>query len=168
MLSAVSTDPLPVLKFEKAAAKAMEFRKFCAQHNEMASVAQAILDHVTALDGAEVHDGHDPLPALRLTLSREVADHCSLEIDVLRKRLKSHPQVAVDKADIVRRYHDELLAWRGSLVQCNADWPAKSVNQNPSGFLEAFRPIADALFARIRWEEGEFYPKVLGRSVARR
>lgn len=146
----------------------MEFRKFYTQHAEMASVAQAILDHVTALAAGNVRDGHDPLPALRLALSREVGDHCSGEIDVLRKRLKSNPQVAVDKAAMVSRFHDELLAWRRSLMQCNADWPAKIVNNDPSTFLDAFRSIAEALFTRIQWEEREFYPQVLGRTVTHR
>lgn len=146
----------------------MEFKKFCDQHGAMASVAQAILDHVTGLAAGHGHGGHDPLPELRLALSREVGEHCSGEIEVLRKRLKNHPQVAVQKAAMVSRFHDELLAWRRSLMQCNANWPAKMVNDSPSAFLEAFRPIAEALIRRIAWEEQEFYPQVLGRAVARR
>jgi hypothetical protein len=139
---------------------------FSAQHEEMASVARAILAHVVRLAAGDPEPANDPLPALRLTLSRTVGHHCSAEIDVLNAHLKSHPQVAAERADLVRRYHDELLAWRGSLMECNPNWPARRVIENPAAFLSAFRPIAEALYERVRWEEQEFYPKVLGRAVA--
>lgn len=146
----------------------MVFRLFSAQHEEMARVTRAIVAHVCALtvgNGGDGSKGHDPLPALRLALSRTVGSHCSAEIDVLNQHLRSHPQVAVDCAGLVRRYHDQLLAWRASLMECNASWPARRVVESPAAFLEAFRPIAYALQERIRWEEQEFYPKVLGRAA---
>lgn len=130
----------------------------------MAQVTRAIVEHVTALSRGRALEADDPLPGLRLTLSRTVASHCSAEVDLLRDHLQRNPQIGIDKAELVRRYHDELLAWRGALMECNADWPARRVTQEPSRFLDAFRPLADALYERIRWEEQEFYPKVLGRT----
>lgn len=143
----------------------MTFGTFTAQHADMASVAQGIMAHVETLTAGQPYDGHDPLPALRLALSKGVANHCSAEIDVLRRQLERHPDIAISKAAMVRRYNDELLAWRGSLMECNANWPARRVTEDPAAFLDAFRPIVAALTARIRWEEQEFYPQVLGRVV---
>jgi hypothetical protein len=145
---------------------AMAFPVFSAQHQELADIATAILAHVTALTQGKPVDGMDPLPALRLAFSRVVAAHCASEIDYLREHLKSHPQVAIDRADLIRRFHDELLAWRGALMDLNAHWPAKRVGQSPAEFRKTFSPLADDLFARLRWEEQEFYPKVLGRTLA--
>lgn len=146
----------------------MDFQIFCTQHEEMASDARAILAHVGQLATGITPQGHDPLPELRLSLSRRVGQHCSAEIDRLNAHLNAQPRLAVDRADLVRRYHDELLAWRGALMQCNANWPARQISCSPAGFLEVFRPLGEALYARIRWEEQEFYPKVLGRKFAMR
>lgn len=146
----------------------MEFRIFCSQHDAMASDARAILAHVGRLAAGEIPDGHDPLPQLRLSLSRRVAQHCSAEIDRLNTHLDSYPRLKVERADLVRRYHDELLAWRGALMQCNANWPARQVIQSPAAFLDVFRPLTQALLIRIQWEEQQFYPKVMGRTIARR
>ncbi|GGB57952.1 hypothetical protein GCM10010833_10920 [Blastomonas aquatica] len=130
----------------------------------MAQVTRAIVEHVTDLTRGRALEADDPLPGLRWTLSRTVANHCSAEVELLRDHLQRNPQIGIDRADMVRRYHDELLAWRSALMECNADWPPKRVTQEPSGFLDVFRPLADALYQRIRWEEHEFYPKVLGRT----
>ncbi len=130
----------------------------------MADIAKAILAYVTALSRGVAPGDEDPLPDLRLALSRQVAQHCASEIDHLRARVKSHPEVAVSHAALIKRYHDELLAWRGALMDCNAHWPAKRVSQSPAAFLNDFAPLAEALMARIRWEEEDFYPTVFGRA----
>lgn len=129
-------------------------------------MARAILAHVRALAKGKPQPPLDPLPALRLSFSRTVAAHCSAEIEYLRDHIKAHPQVAIDQANLIRRFHDELLAWRGALMDLNAHWPAKRVADSPDDFVKVFAPLADALFARLRWEEQEFYPKVLGRTLA--
>lgn len=150
----------------------MKFRIFSAQHQEMTDVAQAIVAHAAMLaadsgdEGQVRPDRHDPLPEMRLALSRQIGGHCAAEIDLLKDHLNRYPQIAADCADLVRRYHDELLAWRGMLMECNASWPARQVKDNPRGFLAVFRPIVEALVERIRWEEQEFYPRVFGRVVA--
>ncbi|MDM7956932.1 hypothetical protein [Blastomonas sp.] len=144
----------------------MAFQLFSEQHQALDDVARAILAHVSGLTDGKSVAGTDPLPALRLAFSRTVAAHCSAEIDYLREHVKSHPQVAIDRADLIRRFHDELLAWRAALMELNAHWPAKRVAQNPDDFLAVFAPLAEDLFARLRWEEQEFYPKVLGRGIA--
>ncbi|MFN3474211.1 MAG: hypothetical protein ACK4ZW_09210 [Blastomonas sp.] len=143
----------------------MVFRLFSVQHQELAGLARAILAHATALAQGKPAEAADPLPALRLTFSRTVAAHCSAEIDYLRAHIADNPHVATERADLIRRFHDELLAWRGALMELNAHWPAKRVAQSPDDFLKAFSPLAAALFTRLRWEEQEFYPKVLGRSL---
>lgn len=135
-------------------------------------MAHAILAHASRLtnrnesDGTEKDNGEDPLPRLRMALSRQVAGHCSAEIDLLNDRLRQQPQIAVEHAYLVRRYHDELLARRGSLMECNANWSTRRITDNPGGFLASFKPLADALIERVRWEEQEFYPKVFGRAVS--
>lgn len=141
----------------------MKFRMFSAQHIELADIARDIVAHVSALANGTGAAARDPLPALRLAFSRAGGAHCSAEIDCLREHLQSHPDVAAERADMIRRFHDELLAWRGSLMDCNAHWPARRVVESPAAFLDVFTPLADALYARLRWEEQEFYPKVLGR-----
>jgi hypothetical protein len=143
----------------------MKFRMFCAQHSQMAETAQAIIDTLMASVSERDATGHDALPALRLELSRCVANHCSAEIALLRDHLKQHPDIAVTHSPLVRRYHDELLAWRGALMECNANWPAKRIAKDPAAFLAVFRPLVDALHERVRWEEQVFYPQVLGRKV---
>lgn len=150
---------------------AMAFQLFSEQHHALADVARSILTHVDAMAKGAGEEGVpaeslDPLPALRLAFSRTVATHCSSEIDYLRAHTQAHPQVAIDRADLIRRFHDELLAWRGALMELNAHWPAKRVTQQPADFLKVFAPLADDLFARLRWEEEEFYPKVLGRTLS--
>lgn len=144
----------------------MAFQLFSEQHQELADVARAILAHVTGLAQGKAAAAADPLPALRLAFSRTVAAHCSAEIDYLREHVKIHPQVAIDRADLIRRFHDELLAWRAALMELNAHWPAKRVAQSPDDFLKVFAPLAEDLFARLHWEEQEFYPKVLKRKIA--
>lgn len=144
----------------------MAFQQFSEQHQALADVARSILTHVDALAKGKPVDALDPLPALRLAFSRTVAVHCSSEIDYLRAHIQGHPQVAIERADLIRRFHDELLAWRGALMELNAHWPAKQVAQSPADFLKVFTPLANDLFARLHWEEQEFYPKVLGRTLS--
>lgn len=141
----------------------MQFPQFSAEHDDMDRIAQAILAHVRLLVAGAGKGGDDALPAMRMALSRQVANHCAAEIAELRDHLHAHPDVAVQCAAMVRRYHDELLAWRGALMECNANWSTRRIEQEPAAFLQVFSALSDALQQRIRWEEQEFYPKVLGR-----
>ncbi|WP_373488817.1 hypothetical protein [Blastomonas sp.] len=146
----------------------MTIRAFPHQHDEMVAIAEAILTTVKARIETSSSDADSQLPALRMALSRQVATHCAAEVELLQEHLKLNPKVAVDSAPLIRRFFDELLSWRCSLMECNASWPAKRIAQEPQGFVEVFTPLVEALRARVAWEESEFYPRVLGRTITRR
>lgn len=139
----------------------MPLRKFADHHDQMAVTAEAILDLANAGSPAEIA----LLQAKRIELSRLIADHCSLENDHLQKHQaqNDHPQ----KAALMRKFHGDLLAWRGALMECNANWPAKDIVENPAGFREVFGKLVKQLRERIQWEEREFYPAIFGTSQLR-
>lgn len=135
----------------------MSTQNFAHQHGELLAHANAILTAVTVGTEAALHD----LPALRLGFSRLVNSHCSVEIRMVNAR---SPEVDhdADKRKLIRRFHDELLMWRGDLMDCNAKWPQRKVEANRAGFLAAFRDLTNRLHGRVRWEEEVFYPAIMG------
>lgn len=135
----------------------MSSQNFVHQHGEMLAQAEAILTAVTVGTEATLRD----LPALRLGFSRLVNSHCSVEIRLVNTRAPQFDQ-DTENRQLIRRFHDELLMWRGDLMDCNANWPQRRVAQDRSGFIAAFRALADRLKARVRWEEEIFYPAILG------
>ena len=124
---------------------------FDAQHREMLELTAAILAIVNDCPSRS----SDQLNRLRLALSKTVTGHSKQESALLRAAGDAVP------ADIARRYHDELLKWRHELIACNSDWPPDRVWNDPRGFKEAFKPIVDALRARLSWEQGVVYPVIL-------
>lgn len=106
------------------------------------------------------------LPTQRMALSKLVNLHCGEEIVVINARVR---EIEADpaKTALIRRFHDELLAWRGDLMECNAGWPHRKMLSDPRGFLAAFAGLNDRLKARVRWEEQAFYPAVLGQTIRR-
>ena len=91
--------------------------------------------------------------------SKAVTAHCKEEAIMLQSAGDAVP------ADIMRRYHDELLRWRHDLIACNSEWSPDKVWRDPQGFKSAFRPIVDALRARILWERSFLYPVILPRAA---
>jgi len=132
--------------------RGMQMREvFDAQHREMLDLATAIL---AVVDDCPSRSS-DPLNRLRLALSKKVTVHCQEEAIALQASRDIVPP------EIMRRYHDELLKWRRDLISCNSDWPPERVWSDPSGFKSAFRPVANALRARILWEQGCLYPIIM-------
>lgn len=134
----------------------MSIQTFAHQHGELLAHADAILS--AAADGSEA--ALQDLPALRLAFARLVNSHCSVEIRMVNARTAQFDGDS-DKRALVRRFHDELLMWRGDLMDCNATWPQRMVASDRAGFIAAFRALTDRLKARVRWEEQIFYPAVL-------
>jgi hypothetical protein len=130
---------------------------FSDHHDQLVAQAEQIIATVQA-DCAQVLND---LPAQRMMLSRLVNTHCSAEIAVINARTSSLDGCKT-RAALVRRFHDELLAWRGDLMDCNAHWSQSRVAQDPQGFLAVFRGLADRLRARVQWEEQTFYPAIMG------
>lgn len=139
----------------------MPIEKFTHHHAEMAQIANTILDLASAGSLSEIA----LLQSKRIELSKLVADHCALEGAHLQKHQaqSNHPQ----KAALLRKFHGDLLAWRGALMECNANWPAKSIVQNPAGFRAVFGKLIKQLNDRIQWEEREFYPAIFGTPTPR-
>lgn len=132
-------------------------QNFVHQHGELLAQAEAILTAARLGTEAALRD----LPALRLGFSRLVNSHCSVEIRLVNTRASQFDQ-DTENRQLIRRFHDELLMWRGDLMDCNAKWPQQRVAQDRAGFITAFRALADRLRARVRWEEEIFYPAILG------
>lgn len=135
----------------------MTSKAFADHHDQLVGLAKGIV--VTVTTGSS--DALQHLPAQRMALSKMVNRHCGEEIALINARareLQSDPT----KAALIRRFHDELLAWRGDLMECNASWPQRAVVSDPRGFLSVFTGLSDRLQARVRWEEDEFYPAVMG------
>lgn len=140
----------------------MPFRKFAVHHDHMVDLADTIL----SLARCGSPDALQQLQTNRIALSRTVAEHCAAEIAQMPQH--SHdPQTEPEKAALVRRYHSELLAWRGSLMECNANWPTRRIADEPAAFAVVFGRIADQLRDRVRWEEDEFYPAIFGTRAMR-
>jgi hypothetical protein len=122
-------------------------------HGEMIAIAEAILALLQRPDAEIVRE----LNRLRQALSASVATHCAEEAALLARRSFA----GRDAEAIVRRYYDELLAWRAALTACNSAWPVSHVVGARTAFAAAFRPIVAALRERVRWEEDVFYPAML-------
>lgn len=135
----------------------MSSQNFAHQHGELLAQADAILTAVTVGTEAAMRE----LPAQRLAFSRLVNSHCGVEIRLVNTRAPQFDQDAKSK-QLIRRFHDELLMWRGDLMDCNAKWPQRRVAEDRAGFIAVFRGLADRLRARVRWEEESFYPAILG------
>lgn len=140
----------------------MSTQTFAHQHGELLTHAEAIL--AAAANGSETELQN--LPALRLAFARLVNSHCSVEIRMVNARA---PQFDADsdRRALIRRFHDELLMWRGDLMDCNANWPQREVANDRAGFIADFRGLADRLKARVRWEEQVFYPAILAEPMRR-
>lgn len=135
----------------------MTSQNFVQQHGELVAQAEAILTAATVGTEAALRE----LPAMRLAFSRLVNSHCSVEIRLVNARSPQFDQDA-EKRKLIRRFHDELLLWRGDLMDCNANWPQNKVAQDRVGFLATFRALTGRLRARVRWEEEIFYPAIMG------
>lgn len=135
----------------------MSMQNFAQQHGELLAQADAILGAVTVGTEAALRE----LPGLRLGFSRLVNSHCSVEIRMVNTRAAEMDKDS-EKAKLLRRFHDELLMWRGDLMDCNANWPQRRVAEDRAGFLSTFRGLNDRLKARVRWEEQVFYPAIFG------
>lgn len=134
----------------------MPIRNFTTHHDQMTQLADAILNLATAGSPAEIA----LLQSTRIEFSRLIADHCAVETAYLQKHQaqNNHPQ----KAALMRKFYGDLLAWRGALMECNANWPAKNIVENPAGFRAVFGQLVKQLRDRIQWEEREFYPAIFG------
>ncbi|WP_446652851.1 hypothetical protein [Blastomonas sp.] len=135
----------------------MSSHNFAHQHGELLVQADAILTAVTVGTEAAMRD----LPARRLAFSRLVNSHCSVEIRLVNTRTPLFDQDPKNR-QLIRRFHDELLMWRGDLMDCNANWPQRRVAEDSAGFLAVFRGLTDRLKGRVRWEEEIFYPAIMG------
>lgn len=130
---------------------------FTDEHVQLLRLSKRILAAVNlgspeAIEKLSVH---------RIALSKLVNQHCSQEIALVNARareLRGDPK----KTAVIRRFHDELLAWRGDLMACNASWPQRKVASDPRGFSTVFSGLNDRLQARVRWEESVFYPAIFG------
>ena len=129
--------------------------RFTHQHDSMVELADEILS--VARDAPP--NATERLTRARLRLSREVGEHCRVELADLNARRPdirdAHGQA------MVRRYHDDLLRWRHDLIACNSNWPPARVLNEPRAFAGEFSGIAERLRERVRWEEEEFYPAIL-------
>lgn len=140
----------------------MNMQNFAHQHGELLAQADMILAAVAAGTDAALRD----LPTLRLGFARLVNSHCSVEIRLVNTR-SAQMEKDAEKAQLIRRFHDELLMWRGDLMDCNANWPQRRVAEDRAGFIAAFRGLADRLKARVRWEEQIFYPAIMNMPARR-
>lgn len=125
---------------------------FICDHQRMISLAEAILE--AARDTKA--DAERRLTRARLDLSRAVSDHVRVEVAFLGS---SGGAERLDQTTL-SRYHDELLAWRQALMDCNAAWPIARIQADRAGFARAFRPLLHALKERVRWEEEQLYPRL--------
>lgn len=129
--------------------------RFTHQHSQMVELADTILS--IARDAPP--DAAERMTRARLQLSREVSEHCRVELADLNAR---RPDVRDARGRaLVRKYHDDLMAWRNDLVTCNSNWPPHRILTEPRSFAAEFTGIAERLRERVRWEEEEFYPAVL-------
>ena len=129
--------------------------RFTHQHSRMVELADTIL--TIARDGPP--DATERLTRARLGLSREVSEHCRVELADLNAR---RPDIRDARGQaLVKKYHDDLMAWRHDLVACNSKWPPQRVLAEPRAFAAEFSGLAERLRERVRWEEDEFYPAVL-------
>ena len=140
----------------------MTSQNFVHQHGELLAQADAILSAVSVGSEPALRD----LPALRLGFSRLVNSHCSVEIRMVNTRAAQMDKDA-ENTQLIRRFHDELLMWRGDLMDCNANWPQRRVAEDRAGFIAAFRGLTERLKARVRWEEQVFYPAIFATSRRR-
>lgn len=130
-------------------------------HGQMITIGQSILDLATS----QQDDAMVLLQAHRIDLSRAVASHCAAEVAQLQSLVSDTPASA-EKAALLRQYHSDLLAWRGALMECNANWPTRRITEDRKAFSEAFGAIVEQLVERVRWEEREFYPAFFGVATA--
>jgi hypothetical protein len=137
-------------------------QNFVHQHAELLTQADAILTAVGQGNDDAIRD----LPSMRLAFSRLVNSHCSVEIKLVNNRAETIEKDA-EKTVLLRRFHDELLAWRADLMDCNAHWPQRRVAEDRGGFLAAFRGLTERLKARVSWEERTFYPAIFGQARRR-
>lgn len=135
---------------------------FAHQHAELLSQAEDIL--ATAASG-RIESLQD-LPQKRLAFSRMVNAHCSVEIKVVNQTTTAATKTE-ETQTLLRRFHDELLAWRADLMNCNAQWPQSKVLADPQGFRTAFSGLEQRLKARVKWEERTFYPAIWGQAARR-
>jgi len=133
----------------------MTSQNFVHQHGELLAQADAILSAVSVGSEPALRD----LPTLRLGFSRLVNSHCSVEIRMVNTRAAQIDKDA-ENTQLIRRFHDELLMWRGDLMDCNANWPQRRVAEDRASFIAAFRGLTERLKARVRWEEQVFYPAI--------
>ena len=133
---------------------------FRSDHDRLIMLADGLV--AEAQKGPEADPNR--LNQLRLGLSRTVADHCAAE-DGLVQSCGRPSDGDAHLIALNARYHEELLEWRVALVRCHGEWPPQRIRASSREFLEEFTPIASALAERLRWEEEEFYPAVLGECV---
>ena len=132
---------------------------FAQQHHGLVKIAREIVDSVLRITAASIQD----FTSLRLELARAIQKHVHDEIALIRQLDRSDR--GSDQKALISKYHDDLLAWRMLLAECNAKWPTASVMADPKGFLSDFQPIQRALAQRVKWEEEIFYPQVLSREL---
>jgi hypothetical protein len=128
---------------------------FSEQHAGLISIGKAIIAHARENSAASLA----ALAQARLTLSQAVQTHVQAEQALIRSD-GGNPRDEASVA-VVRKYHDELLAWRRLLIDCNAKWPLKAIGEDAEGFIRDYMPIYRALEERVRWEEEVFYPCIL-------
>ena len=128
---------------------------FSEQHHELVQIAASIMQRAKENTPASIV----ALTQLRLALSRSLRKHVTAEVSLVRRAGKTHGDAPA--SDILRKYHDELLAWQGLLIKCNVKWSPKAISAHPQGFIDEYQPIYRALKERVRWEEEVFYPYIL-------
>lgn len=131
-------------------------RKYIDQHQRMIELAETVMAAARQADA----DSGQSLTRARLNLARAVSEHVRQEIAMLTRSGAAHRL----GEPVMHRYNDELLVWRRALMDCNCSWPPHRITDDPDGFVRSFRPLLDALRARVRWEEEQLYPK-LGRAA---
>lgn len=140
----------------------MPLSKFAGHHDQLIELADAIL--TLSADGSA--EALTLLQTQRIALSKSVSEHCAAEIAHLPAQARE-PQADPHKAMLLREYHSGLLAWRGALMECNANWPSRRIADEPGGFVRVFEKLATSLRDRVRWEEQEFYPAIFGANAVR-
>ena len=123
----------------------MSSKAFADHHDQLVGLAKGIVATVTMGSSDALQD----LPAQRMALSKMVNRHCGEETALINTRARDL-QGDPTKTALIRRFHEELLAWRGDLMECNAHWPQRAVASDPHGFLSVFSGLSDRLQARVR------------------
>jgi hypothetical protein len=133
-----------------------------AQHRRQHDAMLALAETILALAAGRDVNRMGELSMSRLAFSRTVSEHCEQEGATFREA-RAQGKVC---ASLVAEFAKIVMMWRADLAQCNSEWPAKRVQEDPNGFIRTFRPLVTAMKRQSEREDVEILA-VLDRSNTR-